>query len=370
MDLMTPLARQAAEARGAPIDRLPCVPIVGNGAARFIGARVSELRRDGRVLARAQIAAYRRFRYDGVRIFTDLYTLAEAMGARVTCPEDETAYLAAPALVDLSGIDRLCVPDPRAHPALAQALEAMKIALDEIGHEVVVTGALTGPFTNATFLVGAERIARLTVRAPAVVHRLCELSLEADVRLADAMLDLGCTPSLTDAMSSCSVIGPRTFREFSLPYLARLVEHVHRRGRRVTLHVCGQTRPIWEGLVETGADCLSLDNEVDLAEAKRAIGARVRLMGNVRPSSVMLEGTPADVRRAVAVCVEQAHDSPRGYTVASGCSLPTETPPGNIEAMMDAVRELGHPVSADALDRLRGRPEPRPAAAPPARRPP
>lgn len=370
MDLMTPLARQAAEARGAPIDRLPCVPIVGNGAARVIGARVSELRRDGRVLARAQIAAYRRFGYDGVRIFTDLYPLAEAMGAKVTCPEDETAYLAAPAVGDLSRIDRLRVPAPRAHPPLAQALEAMKIARDEIGHEVPVTGALTGPFTNATFLVGADRIARLTVRAPAIVHRLCELSLEADLRLADAMLDLGCTPSLTDAMSSCSVIGPRAFREFSLPYLARLVEHVHRRGGRVTLHVCGQTRPIWEALAEAGADCLSLDNDVDLAEAKRAIGARVRLMGNVRPSAVMLGGTPAEVRRAVAACVERAHDSPRGYTVASGCSLPTETPLGNIDAMMESVRELGHPVTAEALARLRARSEPRPTVVPEGRRSP
>lgn len=361
---MTPLARQAAEARGGPIDRLPCIPIVGNGAARLIGVRVSELRRDGRLLARAQIAAYRRFGHDGVRIFTDLYPLAEAMGATVTCPEDETAYLASPALGDLCALDRLRVPDPRAHPPLAQALLAMQIVLDEIGQEVPVTGALTGPFTNAAFLVGADRIARLTLRAPAAVHRLCELSLEADLLLADAMLDLGCTPSLTDAMSSCSVIGPRAFREFSLPYLARLVEHVHRRGRRVTLHVCGQTRPIWEALVETGADCLSLDNDVDLGDAKRAIGARVRLMGNVRPSAVMLEGTPADVRRAVAACVEQAHDSPRGYTVASGCSLPTETSPGNIDAMMDAVRELGHPVSADALARLRASAGPSIAPAP------
>ena len=106
------------------------------------------------------------------------------------------------------------------------------------------------------------------------------------------MLDLGCTPSLTDAMSSCSVISPRAFREFSLPYLERLIDHIHSRGKRVTLHICGDTRQIWEAMVESGADCLSLDNDVDLAEAKAKIGARVRLMGNVRPSEVMLQGSP------------------------------------------------------------------------------
>ena len=349
---MTPLERLSALARGEPLDRLPCVPIVGNTAARVIGVRVSDLRGNGRLIAQAQVAAYRLFRYDIVRIFTDLYTQAEAMGAKVAYPEDETAYLVAPAITDVSHIDRLRAPDPRKDGNLPQFLEAMKIALDEVGGEVAVTGALTGPFTNASFLVGAEEIARLTLRAPEAVHRLCELSLEANLRYAEAMLDLGCTPSLTDAMSSCSVISPRAFREFSLPYLERLIDHIHSRGKRVTLHICGDTRQIWEAMVESGADCLSLDNDVDLAEAKAKIGARVRLMGNVRPSEVMLQGSPADVRRAVIACVRKAHDSPRGYIVASGCSLATETPFANIQAMMDAVREVGYPVTLEKLQRL------------------
>ena len=90
-DAMKPLARLAAYAKGEPVDRLPCVPIVGNTAARVINARVGEFRNNGRLIAEAQIAAYRLFGYDIIRIFTDLYTQAEAMGARVFYPEDETA---------------------------------------------------------------------------------------------------------------------------------------------------------------------------------------------------------------------------------------------------------------------------------------
>jgi len=97
-DLMTPIERFAAYGRGEALDRLPCVPIVGNTAARVVGARVSGFRGNGRLIADAQVAAYRRFGYDVIRIFTDLYTQAEAMGARVHYPDDETAYLAAPAI--------------------------------------------------------------------------------------------------------------------------------------------------------------------------------------------------------------------------------------------------------------------------------
>ena len=105
-------------------------------------------------------------------------------------------------------------------------------------------------------------------------------------------------------------------------------------------------------MADTGADCLSLDNAADLADAKRRIGHRVRLMGNVQPSEVMLEGTPVSVRAAVLHCLRQAHDAPRGYIVASGCSLPTETPFANIDAMMQTVREVGYPVTAERLERL------------------
>jgi uroporphyrinogen decarboxylase len=67
-------------------------------------------------------------------------------------------------------------------------------------------------------------------------------------------------------------------------------------------------------------------------------------MGNVSPSEIMLQGTPQQIRQAVRECVRKTHDNPKGFIVASGCSLPVETPFENIDAMLDAVREIGWPV--------------------------
>ncbi|MDR2850056.1 MAG: uroporphyrinogen decarboxylase family protein, partial [Verrucomicrobiota bacterium] len=350
-DTLTPVQRfaaanaaQSSTSAAAPApDRLPCVPIVGNTAARVIGCKVSDFRGNGRLIADAQVAAYRRFGYDVIRIFTDLYTQAEAMGARVHYPDDETAYLAAPAIASPSEIDRLRPADPHKDGNLPAFLEAMDRAQQAVGAEVPVNGALTGPFTVASFLIGAETLNRLLLKGPPLVHRLCEIATEAALAYADAILDTGCTPSLTDAMCSSTVISPRQFREFGAPYLKRLIDHIHARGKAVTLHICGKTAPIWNDMADTGADCLSIDNAASLAEAKTAVGARVRLMGNVPPSEVMLLGTPAQVREAVRERVRQAHDSPKGLIVASGCSLPVETPFANIDAMLDAVREIGWP---------------------------
>jgi uroporphyrinogen decarboxylase len=347
---MTPLERLAAYGRGDAIDRLPCVPIVGNTAARVIGARVGDFRGNGRLIAEAQVAAYRLFGYDTIRVFTDLYTQAEAMGATVLYPADETAYLGAPAISDLHRIDRLQPADPHRDGNLPHHLEAMRVAVDAVGKEVPVTGAVTCPFTNASFLVGAGTLARLMLKEPAVVHRLCELSLETSLRYSAAIIDAGATPSLTDAMSSSTVISPRQFKEFSWPYLKRLIDYLHSRGKSVTLHVCGKTARIWELMADAGADCLSIDNDASLADARQQVGERVRLMGNVHPSAVMLQGTTADVRQATIDCIRQAAENPRGFIVASGCSLPTETPFANIHAMLDTVREIGWPVTAARLE--------------------
>ena len=348
-DRLTPLERFAAYNRGALLDRLPCVPIIGNTSARVLGVKVSEFRGNGRLIADAQIAAYRRFGYDVIRIFTDLYTQAEAMGAQVHYPDDETAYLSAPAITDVDQISSLQPADPYKDGNLPQHLEAMKRAFQAVGTEVPVMGALTGPFTTASFLIGTENLVRLTLKNPSAVHQLCEVAFQSARAYAGAILDTGCIPSLTDAMCSTTVISPKQFKEFGQPYLKRLVDFIHSWGHSVTLHICGKTSSIWEAMADTGAECLSIDNAADLEAAKMKVGHRVRLMGNVPPSEIMLQGTPAQVREAVRVCVRKAHNNPKGLVVASGCSLPVETPFANIDAMLNAVREIGWPINSSDL---------------------
>jgi uroporphyrinogen decarboxylase len=58
---------------------------------------------------------------------------------------------------------------------------------------------------------------------------------------------------------------------------------------------------------------------------------------------VLFESDPAGVREAVRTCVREGGDNPRGFVVATGCSLPTETPFANIDAMVRAVDEIGWP---------------------------
>ncbi|BBB90536.1 MAG TPA: uroporphyrinogen decarboxylase family protein [Methylomusa anaerophila] len=352
-DQITPLERLTAYNKNEAVDRLPCIPSVGNGAARVIGAKISQFRNNGALIAKAQVESYKLFQYDVVRIFTDLYVQAEAMGAKVMYPLDETAHLESPAIKDIADIGRLQPPNPYKDGQLPEFLSAMKIALDEVGREVGVIGSVTCPFTTASFLIGTEQLTKLMLRDPQAAHKLCEIALDANLQWAQAILDTGCGVTLSDPVASSTLISPKQFREFAFPYLKRLISYINSRGKSATLHICGKTNKIWEDMVETGAACLSLDNVIDMAAAKERVGAKVRLTGNVDPSAIMLQGSVADVKQAVIDCVAKTFDSPKGYIVASGCSLPTEVPFENIHAMMNTVREIGYPVTQDKLTMLR-----------------
>lgn len=353
IDQMTPMERMVAYNNGERVDRLACVPSVGNGAARVIGVKISQLRNNGALIAKAQIEAYKLFRYDALRIFTDLYVQAEAMGAKVIYPLDETGHIEAPVLSDIKEIGRLQPPDPNKDGQLPEFLKAMKIALDTVGKEVGVIGSITCPFTTASFLIGTEKLTKLMLRNPEAVHQLCEVALAANLSWAEAILNTGCGVTLSDPVASSTIISPTQFREFSFPYIKRLIGYITSRGKSTTLHICGKTNKIWADMVETGAACLSLDNVIDMAVAKEQVGAKIRLTGNVDPSAVMLQGTVLDVKKAVIECVEKTYDSPKGYIVASGCSLPTEVPFENIHAMLNTVREMGYPITNTTLQQVK-----------------
>lgn len=352
LDQMTPAQRAAAIAQGKPADRLPCNPNIANGVARIYGCKISAFNSDPKVLAKAQIAAYRRFGYDSIRIFTDLFPWAEAMGAKVKYPADNTADLEQPAIQDESQIDSLQPADPYKDGRLPVQLEAMKYLVDEVGDEIGCSCGVVGPFTNAFFLMGVKETLGLMHKNPEAVHKLCRVSLETCKAYAAASVNLGLTPAISEPMSSSTVVSPRDFRTYSLPYLRELVDYIRGLGRNVIIHVCGKSSRLWTDLADMGIAGMSIDNVASLTECKNSIGGKTKILGNVDPGGVMYSGSPLEVRLKTLACIREGYDSPKGYVVMSGCSLPVETPLENIQAMMDTVRDVGYPVVPEHVDDL------------------
>jgi uroporphyrinogen decarboxylase len=130
------------------------------------------------------------------------------------------------------------------------------------------------------------------------------------------------------------------YREFSLGYIEGVLSQLKRGAGDARIPVIVFTKggaPWLERIAATGCDCVGLDWSIDLGEARRRIGARAALQGNVDPA--VLLATPEVVRREVERALESFGRGP-GHVFNLGHGVPQLTPPENVAALVAAVHEL------------------------------
>ncbi|MCR6545747.1 uroporphyrinogen decarboxylase family protein [Dehalobacterium formicoaceticum] len=341
-DKMTPLERAAALARGEDVDRFPINMFYGAPAHAMLGWTRQQEFADGRSIARVQKKVYETFGCDGVSASYGLHGMAVAFGAKISDdPHLPSSILEHPIkdIRDLSMLDLEKVT-VKTDPTAKKCYEAVHILQDELGHEVGCGMGLTGAFTCASGLVGPENLLKAIIKYPEQVHRLLEFTTKAILLLAEPFVREGYGMMISDPMVSGTILSKKHFREFVLPYSQCFVEGCKSFGPiYLSTHICGDTTGILEDIVECGYKTISLDNRVDLAVAKRRIGSQVHLMGNVDPVEVMYCGTTDMVRAAIKTCCRKAWDSPRGYTIATGCDTVYGMPMENAYAFMEEARK-------------------------------
>lgn len=82
------------------------------------------------------------------------------------------------------------------------------------------------------------------------------------------------------------VLTPRDYRDFSLQYMHKIVDGLIREhdARRVPVTLFTKNGGQWlEQIAATGCDALGLDWTTDIADAKRRVGDKVALQGNMDP---------------------------------------------------------------------------------------
>lgn len=342
-DEMTPKERLEAVLSGKPYDRVPCGVVISNQAGKVAGIPHWQCYFSSEKTAQTQIAAHNIFGAEAVAAGPGLPGIAEAVGSTVYYPKEEnTPYITEVAVRQPSDLENLKIPNPWRDGRLPIHLGALQILVDRLGDSVPVTSNVAGPFTTAANIRGTEDFLRELYRNPEFVHRLLRFSLDSTIAYVKEAAKLGAKVSIADPTASTTLISPQQFRKFAFPYLQELVTIIKQlTGSAPSLHICGNTTKIWQDMVDTGAGILSLDDTIDLSAAKRAVGDKVILFGNVKPTATMYLGTPQDVRRDARECLTKGYDNPKGYILSLGCGLPMGAPVENIQALFQAAREFG-----------------------------
>lgn len=182
--------------------------------------------------------------------------------------------------------------------------------------------------------------------APNEVRSFHEAQLKANLAHVARVIDLMgryvqlITINADMGLQTGPMCRPSLMAEFTMPYIARFCDFVHRNSDcKVFLHCCGSIRPLIGMLAEAGVDALnpvqiSADN-MEPHDLKRDYGDRIVFWGGgCDTQRVLGMATPGEVRTNVHELVS-AFKPGGGFVFCQVHNVLGNVPPENVVAMLD-----------------------------------
>lgn len=224
--------------------------------------------------------------------------------------------------------------------------DVVDLVVEKAGAEFSVHGEVTSPFDYYLRWFGFSQALIGLLEHPAKAREILERFSRAVEKLA-----VGLTEHSVDALKISSpyagsgFISAQLYREFVLPSEGRLARAVRQRGVPAYVHTCGAIHDRLEIMAEagfSGLECLDpppLGN-VEIADAKRRIGAKVFIKGNIDPVNVLLQGTIETARKDARLRLAIGKPG-GGYILSTACSIAPHTRREHVEILADIAEESG-----------------------------
>ena len=326
---MTPKDRYKAVLKGEAPDHLPRIPILMQFAAEHIGSNYGAFASDHKVLVEANIRCASDFGIDQLSCISDPYRETSGFGAEIKFHENAVPECLRPPLADTDDLDTLRPPDPEQAPRMRDRLDAVRWFRERDDGNHSILGWVEGPGALAANLRGLSDFYMDLLEEPEWCGELMDICTETAIRFARAQLEAGADSiGIGDAM--CSQLSGDVYQSLIQPRQKRLVEAIHTSGGIVRLHICGQTRHLWQGIRNLGVDIFDVDHMISLKEARAALGPKIVLAGNINPVADVRFGTPENIRSHLRRNHADAGDP---YMICAGCEIPSGTPPENLAAL-------------------------------------
>lgn len=286
-----------------------------------------------------------RYPLDAAILFSDILTIPDAMGLGLHFVAGEGPKFERP-VQDRKAVEALGVPDPEQQ--LGYVLDAVRLIRRELNGRVPLIGFSGSPWTLATYMVEGgsskdfSRIKGLIYSEPATAHQLLSKLADSVIAYLNAQIAAGAQAVMIfDTWGGA--LSDAAYREFSLQYMERIVAGLVKEaeGRRVPSIVFTKNGGLWlEDIAACGADAVGIDWTINIGEARRRVGDRVALQGNLDPG--VLYGSPERIRAEVAkILADFGHGS--GHVFNLGHGITPGVDPENAGVMIRAVHELSVP---------------------------
>lgn len=340
--------------RFEPVERVPVW--IMRQAGRYlpeyqaVRARHSflEICKTPEIAAEVSLQPFRTIGVDAVIVFSDILIVAEAMGMPLDVP-DSGPVLSNP-VRDRAAIERLRDFDPLRDTKFVA--DAIRTICHEVGPDVPVIGFAAAPWTLACYMIEGQtrgditRAKQFMRHEPALLRDLLARIARATTAYLKSQIAAGAAVvQLFDTWAG--ELTRQEYEEFELPATRSVFEFLGAAGVPKILYGKGSSHLI-DLQAQSGADVLSVDWRTDLAEARRTLGDRVALQGNVDPN--LLLGPEPAIRAAAREAVEKTGGL--GHILNLGHGILPATPVENARAFVEAgqaapLRARAHSGKAD-----------------------
>lgn len=326
---LTPKERVNFRLANQPVDRIPNLCILMTFAARRIGCSYDQYVQDYRLLVEGNLRCCDEFEIDMLSAISDPMRETHDLGAKVVFPLDDVPYASEAFVKTSKDLINLHAVQPELGKRMSDRLSAIRLFKEKAGDTYPILGWVEGAFAEACDLHGITETMRDLIDQPEFLHDLLKICTEQAILFAKAQIEAGADfIGIGDA--AASLIGPRSYKKFVLPYEQRIIQAIHAQGAKAKLHICGNTSSLLKILPETGADIIDIDYPVNFSDAVEALSPSIAANGNFEPSGILLQGSVEDVKQAVRHCVSVSKNN---SFISAGCEVPRDTPPENLRSV-------------------------------------
>lgn len=283
-----------------------------------------------------------RYDFDAAILFSDILTIPDAMGQGLYFEEGE-----GPRFKKLirSAADVEKLSEISAASDLAYVMDAVSLIRRELNGSVPLIGFSGSPWTLATYMIeggGSKdfRIAKeFMYNNPEAMHLLLDKLADAVTDYLNAQIKAGAQAvQIFDTWGG--ILSTSSYLTFSLAYMKKIVLNLNRdcEGNKVPVILFTKNGGLWlESIAESGSNAVGLDWTIEIGQARKRIGQKCALQGNMDPS--ILYASPAVIRAEVESILAD-YGAGNGHVFNLGHGITPEVNPDHVSAFVDAVHEL------------------------------
>lgn len=282
----------------------------------------------------------RRYPLDAAILFSDILTIPDAMGLGLHFVEGEGPCFERP-LRTTAAIEELSMP--AAAESLFYVMDAVRMIRREMPADLPLIGFSGSPWTLACYMIEGrssrnfDKLQSLLVQEPNSARLLLK-------KLADAVTDY-----LSEQVKAGAdvlmifdtwggLLNTENYQLFSLNYMHSIVQNLKTLHPGIPIILFTKGGGQWlTDMAATGCDALGVDWTCDLGVARKQVGDKVALQGNLEPTILL---TDEQTIRAEVKKVLHSFGKGNGHIFNLGHGITPDVSPEHAGIMINAVHEF------------------------------